>query len=160
MKGWDHYFPFATGEKFHVDGPLTYNGEGLAVLRSDRELRLTFHLPAVDLLNLPECGGTIHVVFQGDGPVNRLRVEIDAGPYAGTFLETGNAIVQSNEVRRRRLVHLGDDQYGQGLLTWKSPDRASLVLTWEGNDYDFDLLRSRQDAADGLAGMLRRFAGR
>jgi hypothetical protein len=75
MANWDHYFHFAAGTRFSINGPSLYNGKGSVIENSGNRLAVRVDLDAFG--PAPAIHAVITVEYRQEGPGNLATVEKD-----------------------------------------------------------------------------------
>ena len=135
MTSWSHYFHFAAGEQFEIDGPLGYDGTGRVVRNEDTTLEVRLDLPAWG--PAPALHGTILLEYSKEGPGNRVELRRDgAAP-----LSDDNATVRSNVDKRERRMESNAIVCS---LRHERKNKIAFEIQLMGKNWKFDFKRQEQ----------------
>jgi hypothetical protein len=139
---WEHYFCFDAKTAVHIDGPWSYDGDGVVHERTTDVLDFELHMPARSFLGrrLPKLDLRMKLVYVQEGGGNRAEVTVSTNDEPPQHLIDENVTMHSSDARRRRTLASSLEIAGERLtavLRRESDDETDLDL----NGYDFDIER-------------------
>jgi hypothetical protein len=146
---WSHYFHFRKGSTFEVDGPLSYNGTGAVLERTNDYLKFTMKMPAVSIFgnDIPAADMVIEATYKKEGKGNHVKVTLN-----GNVMEDADAEIISSG--NRRTIKPKFSGFTGPLPEWVSvapdgDDEIDLDMKIDGSEHDFDL--NLKTGSSGLA---------
>jgi hypothetical protein len=146
---WSRFFQFRKGSKFDIDGPLTYNGKGEVLERTNDFLKFTMKMPAASIFGntIPAADMVIEATYKKEGKGNVVRATIN-----GQVMEDTNAEIVSSGTKRT--IRPSFSGFSGPLPEWitvtpDGDDEIDLDMKIDGRDVDFDL--ERTSGSSGMA---------
>ncbi|NEP03116.1 MAG: hypothetical protein F6K58_31620 [Symploca sp. SIO2E9] len=114
---WSDFFQFETGERFKINGPDNFKGQGKVTEQTDKKLTLVFDIEeqTIDIkftvfkteLKIPKLNATVTITLFNEGAGNRLQAQATYTNQDGK--EEKIEITDKNimaKVRRKRTLKL------------------------------------------------------
>jgi Papain-like cysteine protease AvrRpt2 len=146
---WSRFFQFRKGSKFDIDGPLTYNGKGEVLERTNDYLKFTMKMPAASIFGqtIPAADMVLEATYKKEGKGNVVRATIN-----GQVMEDTNAEIVSSG--SKRTIRPNFSGFTGPLPEWitvtpDGDDEIDLDMKIDGRDVDFDL--ERTSGSSGMA---------
>jgi hypothetical protein len=137
QRPWSDFFHFPAGTAFRVDGPLSYNGNGTVVERTEDLLKFELHMPETEIIGqqLPRTDLVISVTYAHEGAGNAATIEVN-----GRTIQDPNVTIQTDGDRRRIIpsVSIPGVQINEVSIS-RDDDEIDLDITIDNRSWDFDL---------------------
>ena len=156
MDPWSRFFPFAGGTSFLVNGPLSYDGRGRVIDRSELFLKFEMNMPAAKIVGkmVPALDLVVEATYVKEGLGNTVILTVNGVQHTDT-----NASITTDTEHNRRAIIPSIKIPGTNLevISFAPDDRDEIDLdvTIDGQEHDFDLVKLKGPA--GLS-LVRGFA--
>jgi len=140
MRSWEEFFQFGKDTEFKVDGPLSYNGKGKVIERTDTVLEIEVSMPKFDLLgfHIPEAELVIRLDCVNEGSGNHGAII-----HNGTECPDSDVTIVSGPRKRTVSPSIKIPGYELESFSFKNEKNnekeIDFDLVYNGRPFDFDL---------------------